>query len=866
MVLVKNDEKTKKENKKVKKQKSKKVITFNEKKKAPIEYSDFFQNRKFLILLGIILILIIMAIINFAINVLFHSLTMTFNKGEFELFKIPTNLANESLNIKNLFSLDYLKYDLFILPLVVLIVMVQLLKLYRKNRDVDYGEEGDSRWTTLEEVQAQYKEIPDTDKHYKGIAGFPISHYKDSYYVDTDTHNTCIIGTSRSGKGESAVTVAIDIDSRAEEKASLIVGDPKEELLNGSAETLIIEGYRLVPLNIMNPDKSIAYNPLELVKRQYLLGNYSKAEKYTGVLTNQIYFDPNAKDPFWNDSASNLIKAIILALLVQTDKNHELEKFSMYNVAKMLSNLGGNTDKDENNLLDVYFKNLPSNHIAKDAYAQSNFSTGNTRGSIFTVAMGKLQIFLEQDIAKMTSSNTVDLRRFGFKKIINVSFNDAFRFMKGHYFFVNVDKNGNETLSDRREIELDSCGNVEIVFKDNLTTGCKICFVINAGEYVVKSVYHLTIPKEKSSVNTHNEEIEFNYLEDISQTRATFIEGTYSNKPIALFLVVPDYDSSRNVIATLFISQVYTLLAEMTSNRIVVSDGKCHNFVKFRLDEFGNLPAIKDFEQILTVCAGRRIIFEAYIQSYAQIFAKYGEMNGKTIKENFQNHVYILTTDYDTANEFSEKCGYYTATKKAKNIQDGNTNVSFQLNSEKRPLILPQDLLQIYETHTVVLRFTKRQDLKRKRIKAYPIFNEGVMSMPYRYEFLSHRINPAKRAEIPELSDHKYLELSEYIVTCFDNIHLESEIKEKESEFNKNETFISNEDINTIKAFLVKYYRETYNEKFPKNIELRLINTCENASDKEEIYDFIQEEISKDDGDYNMLKRKINKNIFKEEE
>ncbi|MCG1169225.1 type IV secretory system conjugative DNA transfer family protein [Staphylococcus epidermidis] len=866
MVLVKNDEKTKKENKKVKKQKSKKVITFNEKKKAPIEYSDFFQNRKFLILLGIILILIIMAIINFAINVLFHSLTMTFNKGEFELFKIPTNLANESLNIKKLFSLDYLKYDLFILPLVVLIVMVQLLKLYRKNRDVDYGEEGDSRWTTLEEVQAQYKEIPDTDKHYKGIAGFPISHYKDSYYVDTDTHNTCIIGTSRSGKGESAVTVAIDIDSRAEEKASLIVGDPKEELLNGSAETLIIEGYRLVPLNIMNPDKSIAYNPLELVKRQYLLGNYSKAEKYTGVLTNQIYFDPNAKDPFWNDSASNLIKAIILALLVQTDKNHELEKFSMYNVAKMLSNLGGNTDKDENNLLDVYFKNLPSNHIAKDAYAQSNFSTGNTRGSIFTVAMGKLQIFLEQDIAKMTSSNTVDLRRFGFKKIINVSFNDAFRFMKGHYFFVNVDKNGNETLSDRREIELDSCGNVEIVFKDNLTTGCKICFVINAGEYVVKSVYHLTIPKEKSSVNTHNEEIEFNYLEDISQTRATFIEGTYSNKPIALFLVVPDYDSSRNVIATLFISQVYTLLAEMTSNRIVVSDGKCHNFVKFRLDEFGNLPAIKDFEQILTVCAGRRIIFEAYIQSYAQIFAKYGEMNGKTIKENFQNHVYILTTDYDTANEFSEKCGYYTATKKAKNIQDGNTNVSFQLNSEKRPLILPQDLLQIYETHTVVLRFTKRQDLKRKRIKAYPIFNEGVMSMPYRYEFLSHRINPAKRAEIPELSDHKYLELSEYIVTCFDNIHFESEIKEKESEFNKNETFISNEDINTIKAFLVKYYRETYNEKFPKSIELRLNNTCENASDKEEIYDFIQEEISKDDGDYNMLKRKINKNIFKEEE
>ena len=31
--------------------------------------------------------------------------------------------------------------------------------------------------------------------------------------------------------------------------------------------------------------------------------------------------------------------------------------------------------------------------------------------------------------------------------------------------------------------------------------------------------------------------------------------------------------------------------------------------------------------------------------------------------------------------------------------------------------------------------------------------------MPYRYEFLAHRINPSKRAEIPELSKHKYLDL-----------------------------------------------------------------------------------------------------------
>ncbi|HDV6281363.1 TPA: type IV secretory system conjugative DNA transfer family protein, partial [Staphylococcus pseudintermedius] len=748
--------------------------------------------------------------------------------------------------LKNPFSMlhfEHFGYTLLIMLPLFLFISYKFYKMYRKYRNVDWGEEGDSRWTTLKELKEQYKEIPDTDEHYEGESGFPIAHYKNSYFIDTETHNNCIVGTSRSGKGESNVTVAIDIDARAEEKASLVIGDPKEELLNGSAKMLIEEGYRVLPLNIMNPDNSIAYNPLDLVKRQYLLGNYSKAEKYTGVLTNQIYFDPNAKDPFWNDSASNLIKAIILALLVQTDKNNELEKFTMYNVAKMLSSLGGNTDKNDNNLLDVYFKKLPTTHIAKDAYAQSNFSTGNTRGSIFTVAMGKLQIFLEQDIAKMTSASTLDLRRFGFKKIIDVSFDDRFRFCKGHYFFSNKDSENpeNEVRTEIRSFDLDSCANIEIVFEEVLQGDTHIHFLIDDVDgKTYEAVYQLLIPKESKTKNTHDEIIEFVFLEELSQTKATFITGIYSNKPICLFLVVPDYDSSRNVIATLFISQAYTLLAEMTSNRNVVSNGKCHNLVKFRLDEFGNLPAIKDFEQILTVCAGRRIIFEAYVQSYAQFVSKYGDVNAKTIKENFQNHIYILTTDFDTAKEFSDKCGYFTTTKKAKNIQDGNTNVSYNLTSQKQALILPQDLLQIHESHTVVLRFTKRQDLKRNRIKAYPIFNQGVTSMPYRYEFLAHRINPAQKADIPEVSKHKYMNLADHLVTNFSSITLENEVK--------NEPILSEEVVGLLIAKLKEVY-SNQNEDFSNYIRMNFENYCKEATSKEQIIDHIRKELEIDGED-----------------
>lgn len=820
----------------------KRKLTFNKIKRRPFEFGELFTNRKSLMLLFSFTIFSTFLIVNTVLKIIFDIRQQQQNVNFLSKIDVAYEVIKLKLIsiLKNPFSMlhfEHFGYTLIIMLPLFLFISYKFYKMYRKYRNVDWGEEGDSRWTTLKELKEQYKEIPDTDEHYEGVAGFPIAHYKDSYFIDTETHNNCIVGTSRSGKGESNVTVAIDIDARAEEKASLVIGDPKEELLNGSAKMLIEEGYRVLPLNIMNPDNSISYNPLDLVKRQYLLGNFSKAEKYTGVLTNQIYFDPNAKDPFWNDSASNLIKAIILALLVQTDKNNELEKFTMYNVAKMLSSLGGNTDKNDNNLLDVYFKKLPTTHIAKDAYAQSNFSTGNTRGSIFTVAMGKLQIFLEQDIAKMTSASTLDLRRFGFKKIIDVSFDDRFRFCKGHYFFSNKDSENpeNEVRTEIRSFDLDSCANIEIVFEEVLQGDTHIHFLIDDVDgKTYEAVYQLLIPKESKTKNTHDEIIEFVFLEELSQTKATFITGIYSNKPICLFLVVPDYDSSRNVIATLFISQAYTLLAEMTSNRNVVPNGKCHNLVKFRLDEFGNLPAIKDFEQILTVCAGRRIIFEAYVQSYAQFVSKYGDVNAKTIKENFQNHIYILTTDFDTAKEFSDKCGYYTATKKAKNIQDGNTNVSYHLTAQKQALILPQDLLQIHESHTVVLRFTKRQDLKRNRIKAYPIFNQGVTSMPYRYEFLAHRINPAQKAEIPELSKHKYMELADHIVTNFDSITLVNE-----SSKNK---LLSKE---AIELLIVKiqelYYKE--NMEFSNFIKLGLQNFCEQAESKEEILEYLQSQM-----------------------
>ena len=119
----------------------------------------------------------------------------------------------------------------------------------------------------------------------------------------------------------------------------------------------------------------------------------------------------------------SLCNAMILAVTDKCIKEQTEEKITMYTVANMLSELGSkevviNKQGDTQNALDMYFDGLPTESVAKMQYATSNFSKGTTRGGIFTQTMNGLSIFTFDEIAKMTSKNSVDLKRVGFGKTI----------------------------------------------------------------------------------------------------------------------------------------------------------------------------------------------------------------------------------------------------------------------------------------------------------------------------------------------------------------------------------------------------------------------------------------------------------------
>lgn len=125
-----------------------------------------------------------------------------------------------------------------LLMLIVDAVTVYQFKVAYSEEQLNQGQKGVSRWTTNEEIKAQYTEIPDRDLPFPGHGGTIVSRIGKKLYIDDSLTNNLIIGITRSGKGEMFVVPSIDVYSRAEEKTSMVITDPKLELFKMSKSTL----------------------------------------------------------------------------------------------------------------------------------------------------------------------------------------------------------------------------------------------------------------------------------------------------------------------------------------------------------------------------------------------------------------------------------------------------------------------------------------------------------------------------------------------------------------------------------------------------------------------------------------------------
>ena len=566
-------------------------------------------------------------------------------------------------------------------------------------------EKGSGRFTTVEELKKQYRAIPEKIERFDGGGGIPISRLGDKIFIDDSPVNNLVIGTTRSGKGEVFVVSAIDIYSRAKNQASLIVTDPKGELFAASKEQLEKLNYNVQCLNLMNPFQSISYNLLELVKNEFMMNNFATAQQYARSVAFMIYNDPLAKDKFWQNASTDLVTALILGLCEYSKT--ELHKITMYNIALMMIDLATQTiiDEDtgaEKTALDQFFEQFEPSHPARMQYATIDFAKGQTRAAVLSNTTSKLGVFTLDGTAKLTSKNTFDMRKFGYNHWLTAQVKPLTRVtitFNGVEESIRSGSDGVFTIYHKSHLEI----NDEIAIQvDDEKASFKICEILEDGN------------------------IEF--VQTSGPDSIVISEWIQDERPVALFMIIPDYDQTFNIIASLFIKQVYTLLARIASN---VKGNKCHREVVFLIDEFGNMPAIEGMANILTVCLGRNVRFSLIIQAYAQIESLYGN-DWKTIDGNCNNTIYLLTSDLDTAERISKTLGPKSIRSNSRSGKGIDFDKSKTVGIEARSLLDANELMRLMEAESVVVRTIKRQDINRKRIRQFPIYNHGKTAMKYR--------------------------------------------------------------------------------------------------------------------------------------
>ena len=160
----------------------------------------------------------------------------------------------------------------------------------------------------------------------------------------------------------------------------------------------------------------------------------------------------------------------------------------------------------------------------------------------------------------------------------------------------------------------------------------------------------------------------------------------------AVFLKVHDEKTTYHALATIFVKQAYEALIAVAQTCPGLKLPYRTNFI---LDEFANMPALKDVESMITASRSRNMRFNFVIQNFSQLNKVYGKDVAETIKGNCGNFVYIMSTELAALEEISKLLGDQKPEKAEKD----------KPAPPIRPLFTVSDLQALKEGEVIINRF-----------------------------------------------------------------------------------------------------------------------------------------------------------------
>ena len=277
-----------------------------------------------------------------------------------------------------------------------------------------------ARWASEEEIKTSLYEANLNDGNLQ-CGGIPLFADSDSVYIDkTDTHSL-VIGATGSKKTRLIGMPALRLYARAGE--SFIATDPKAELYERTLPLLRERGYEVFVLNLRDPLQSNGWNPLSIPYHLYHNGQQDKAIELVNDMAGCIVKEETTREPFWQNSAANLLAGLILTLF-ECGKAEEIHFKSLQNLRiqafrndESNENNGNSGNRDNPFIREQFLKHMNTASFARSLLSGAAEVCYDTRSCIVSEFDQAMQPFFSQNnLIDMLSGNDLDMTKIGKEK------------------------------------------------------------------------------------------------------------------------------------------------------------------------------------------------------------------------------------------------------------------------------------------------------------------------------------------------------------------------------------------------------------------------------------------------------------------
>ena len=202
---------------------------------------------------------------------------------------------------------------------------------------------------------------------------------------------------------------------------------------------------------------------------------------------------------------------------------------------------------------------------------------------------------------------------------------------------------------------------------------------LNSAEQAMQSVLSTALSRLNAFLDSE--------LEQILCFDTAIDAEKFCTEKSAIFLVMPEEDSTKYFIISLIVQQLYREILSVADEH----GGRLPDRVMMFLDEIGTIPKIESAEMMFSASRSRRMSIVAIIQSFAQLEKNYGREGSAIIIDNCQDTVFGgFAPNSESAQILSKALG--SKTIMSGSVSRGKNDPSQSLQMIERPLMTPDEL------------------------------------------------------------------------------------------------------------------------------------------------------------------------------